>query len=395
MDGTLTWRLPDPQKSVGSKFDASIRIADTLERRAGVTVDRSAGRDAMLYAFAPIANTDLVAYTNVPLESVYSEGRREAILALAVTSATLLLAAALSWRIARRIALPIRAVAEGAKRIVGGELDVRLEERGPAELVDIAREINRTVEARAQAEVALRRSEERFRCVFDRAAEGIGILREQRVAQANEAAGRMSGIGTEPMLGLDLIELAHPDDRQRLLEWRESCAGGSSGGEPCECRFVGPDGALVWAELKSSRIDWDGRAACAVIFSDVSERKRTDLALRAARDDREAMLNALPDLMFKFDRTGGIEDFHSSAPEMLYLPPSTFLGRAVGDVLPAGAAQVIMAAIEEAASTGSSRGMTYALPIAGEMRWFEVSMAPMPAPLGRPGHFILPALDPT
>ena len=107
------------------------------------------------------------------------------------------------------------------------------------------------------------------------------------------------------------------------------------------------------------------------------------------------MLDALPDLLFMFDRDGRIEEFHSSALDRLYIPPEAFLGKRVTEVLPPEPARILMAAIDEAARDGRCQGALYSLPIGGELRWFEASVssvAPGPAPASR---FLMLARDVT
>ena len=124
-------------------------------------------------------------------------------------------------------------------------------------------------------------------------------------------------------------------------------------------------------------------------------RRRAERELREARERLEAMLDALPDLMFRLDRDGRIEEYRSSAPDVLYTAPAKFLGKAARDILPAPAARAIEDAIAETRQSGRSRGGTYSLSIGGEERWFEISMSGM-APAGQGAeHFILLVRDVT
>lgn len=107
----------------------------------------------------------------------------------------------------------------------------------------------------------------------------------------------------------------------------------------------------------------------------IGEQKQAERDLQDAKSSLEATINALPDLLFKLDHEGRIEEFHSSAVELLYVAPAEFLGKKVVDVLPDHASRVIMAGLAEAAERGSSRGGTYDLPVGGEIKWYEISVA--------------------
>ncbi len=126
------------------------------------------------------------------------------------------------------------------------------------------------------------------------------------------------------------------------------------------------------------------RRSLAKARTELAERTRAEESLRLVADElrrskehQDAMISALPDLMFKIDRTGLIQEYHSAAGDQLLLPPSMFLGKQVTDVMPAEAGHVIMAALDEAAALGSHRGAVYSIPLPQGLSWFELSVAAM------------------
>jgi len=96
--------------------------------------------------------------------------------------------------------------------------------------------------------------------------------------------------------------------------------------------------------------------------------------LRTTRDQLQATLNALPDLLFETDDDGRIFDFRAPNPELLYCPPEEFLDQSVDQVLPKEASDVIMRSVREAADTGRSSGAEYSLEVDNAVRWFELSV---------------------
>ena len=107
----------------------------------------------------------------------------------------------------------------------------------------------------------------------------------------------------------------------------------------------------------------------------------------------QAMLDALPDLLFEVDREGRIYQYHSHRGDLLAAPPEVFLGRRFADVVPTAVAQVCQQAIDQAVSQGYSNGLSYALPLEQGERWFELSVAPVDAARGPARRFILIARD--
>ena len=89
----------------------------------------------------------------------------------------------------------------------------------------------------------------------------------------------------------------------------------------------------------------------------------------------EAMLNALPDLLFVLDREGRIYDYHAPQLDRLYVPPEKFMGRTMNEVLPEPAVDIVNRAIQDAVEHGHHAGSIYPLPTPGGERWFEISLA--------------------
>jgi len=128
---------------------------------------------------------------------------------------------------------------------------------------------------------------------------------------------------------------------------------------------------------------------------DITEQRRVEEDLRRTKMRLEAMISALPDLMFRIDRNGFIREFHSAALEQLYLSPPLFLGKRVADVLPEDAARVVVDALEEAAVRGSHRGATYSLDLPQGEVWYELSIAAMSGPTQSDNDLIMLARDVT
>jgi PAS domain S-box-containing protein len=96
---------------------------------------------------------------------------------------------------------------------------------------------------------------------------------------------------------------------------------------------------------------------------------------KEAYDRLQAMLEALPDLLFVLDRDGRIHDYHAPTLDRLYVPPDRFLGRTMNEVLPEPARGIVDWAIQDAVVHGFHRGSVYPLATPSGKRWFEISIA--------------------
>ncbi|MDO9159800.1 MAG: CHASE domain-containing protein, partial [Burkholderiaceae bacterium] len=97
--------------------------------------------------------------------------------------------------------------------------------------------------------------------------------------------------------------------------------------------------------------------------------------LRRSEAAHESLLNALPDLLFEVDLDGRYISYRTSRPDMLAVPPQTFLGRLASEVMPEPAATISMAALQEAHTKGFSFGHEVEIQTPSGAQWFELSVS--------------------
>ena len=102
--------------------------------------------------------------------------------------------------------------------------------------------------------------------------------------------------------------------------------------------------------------------------------EQTEAELRAAVASAQtrsgAILKAIPDLMFVMMRDGTYVDYHAGNPKLLFVPPPTFIGKKVQEVMPPALAATFMDALERACHTDEPIVVEYELPL-DELRHFE------------------------
>jgi PAS domain S-box-containing protein len=99
--------------------------------------------------------------------------------------------------------------------------------------------------------------------------------------------------------------------------------------------------------------------------------RRADVALQRSDAQTQALLRALPDLMFLQSRDGVYLDYHVKDVRDLLLPPSEFLGKNMRDVLPAPLADRFAATFAVVNASSEPAVVEYALPLSIGTRYFE------------------------
>ncbi len=113
-------------------------------------------------------------------------------------------------------------------------------------------------------------------------------------------------------------------------------------------------------------------------IQDISLRKEAELVARQRESLLTTVFQVLPDLFFLMDADGTIRDFRTSRIDDLYLPPERFLGKRTQELLPPTAAEVFKDNLARLADGGQVISYEYALPIAGDNRYFEARLSQLP-----------------
>lgn len=113
----------------------------------------------------------------------------------------------------------------------------------------------------------------------------------------------------------------------------------------------------------------------------------------AAREQLQATLDAIPDLLFEIGSDGTIYSYHTRRQDLLLLPPEQFLGKKFQDFLPHEATLALNSAMDEAATKGLSEGKYYSLNLDSGRRDFELSMTCKPGTQTRNKRFVMLSRD--
>ncbi|MDB5304085.1 MAG: domain S-box [Phycisphaerales bacterium] len=151
-------------------------------------------------------------------------------------------------------------------------------------------------------------SERRYRTMVESAMEGVWVIdTEGRTTYANQSMARMFGYTPPEMLGRSMYDFM--DDRARKQAEANMERRRQGVTEAHEFRFRHKGGSDVWTLLSANPLTDDaGRFAGALaMVADITDRKKTEEALRASEERFRAQYENLPLPTFTWQRTG--DDF--------------------------------------------------------------------------------------
>jgi PAS domain S-box-containing protein len=181
------------------------------------------------------------------------------------------------------------------------------------------------------------------------------------------------GYTEQELLSRTFKDATHPDDFEADWSQRQRLIRGEIKSFDLEKRYMHKDGHTLWIYLNCSVVEDDaGKPVHFITYiRDITDRKFAEQALLESNERNQAILRALPDLMFLQNKEGVYLDYYSRDPQDLLVPPGSFLGKNIREVLPAQLAERIMASFKRLDSTVDTEVLEYALEIGGEERQFE------------------------
>jgi diguanylate cyclase (GGDEF)-like protein/PAS domain S-box-containing protein len=156
-----------------------------------------------------------------------------------------------------------------------------------------------------RAERALRDSEEKYRLVVENAAEIILIAQDGFLKYVNPIAVKILGYPKETLTSTPFVDLLHPDDLQKVFEAHTRIMRGEENHQPIQqFRVVTADGAVRWADSRAVVISWEGKPATLNFITDITERKKTEEALRESNERYRTLVENASDIVFRTDDGG-------------------------------------------------------------------------------------------
>ena len=131
-----------------------------------------------------------------------------------------------------------------------------------------------------QAEIALRQSEEWFRCIFEEAPIGIATidLDTYQFLRVNRVFRQMLGYSEAEFINLTLADITHPDDWVKDMEVIDKILCNQMSSHQVEKRYLKKNGDAIWGRLTVTFLcDQKGRYCYSLgMVEDITDRKQAE-----------------------------------------------------------------------------------------------------------------------
>ncbi len=183
-------------------------------------------------------------------------------------------------------------------------------------------------------EEALRKSEEKFRHLFERAEEGILIVRGKIVDFANPALENVLGYPIERITSEPFVTFIHPDDRETVRDLHFRMMQNEFQEKRYDFRVVTLDKTVKWVTANAQVIDWEGEQANLCFVIDISDRKQAEEKLRESEEKYRRIAENITDVVWTTDLNLNLTFVSSSIRKLLGMTPEEHMQRTMTEKHP-------------------------------------------------------------
>ena len=200
---------------------------------------------------------------------------------------------------------------------------------GPEALVEVEvlKQYNeRLVSKLKEKNTELMAAEGKFRVLVEQSIVGIYIIQDDQFVYVNPRMAGIFGRSEEEMTSRTLYDFVVPEDHALA---RENIRKRISGGVPSihyYLRMLHQSGAVLQVEVHSSRADYNGRPAVMGTLLDITERKRSEEALRESKAQLQLISDNVLDLVAQISLDGTYVYVSPSYETILGYPPHRLMG---------------------------------------------------------------------
>jgi two-component system cell cycle sensor histidine kinase/response regulator CckA len=289
-DGRIVYRSPEPARFIGRDMSGAWGNTEILGNESGVRVNvRALDGQERVVAWQRLKRAPWTVSVGIPIDAMMIAEIHDLRRDVFVLVAAIILALVAAAVIAERIVRPIQTLTADAASIAGGDLSHRTLVDTGGELGVLARQFNTMAETLESQTRRLRDNEERYRELFELSPLPTWLFDESTLhfIAVNDAMTRTYGWSREELLAMSTLEIRPPEDADAYISLLRGP--GSPVFSQLRMRHLASDGTILDVEVSSAQTLFSGRRAWLVVANDLTQRERTEAALRASQEQIRQM----------------------------------------------------------------------------------------------------------
>jgi PAS domain S-box-containing protein len=198
-------------------------------------------------------------------------------------------------------------------------------------------------------EQELREREQHFRLLSEASFEGLAIIDQGMIIEANSALAAILGYTLEELIGKPINEVIAPESiaivEQHIREKYE---------KPYEAIAIRKDGVRIDTEVRGRPIFYHGRWCRVSAMRDITERRQAQATLEYERDMLRTLIDHIPDYIFIKDAEGRFVVSNIAHAQAVQAAPEELVGKTAFEFFPAHLASQFHADDQSIMSSGQA-----------------------------------------
>ncbi len=232
---------------------------------------------------------------------------------------------------------------------------------------------------RVSAERLLKRSENKFRSIYETAPNLFLIVsRDGVIVDCNSRIDQYLGYGKGEMVGSPLPGIIHPDYLEMAAEFFHDVVSKGFSYEK-ECEMVRKDGSFIDVSVNSAMLISDDETEHDVvcIIEDITKRKQAENALRESEEKHRILLDESSDPIFAFERDGHYLYVNDAFAKGVGRKVEEIIGATLWDIFPREEADTRFAALSQVVNTGMKKTIEARVPREDGDRYYLTTITPI------------------
>lgn len=142
-------------------------------------------------------------------------------------------------------------------------------------------------------------NEAKYRNLVERAQDGIAILQDHKITYANRALCKMLEYDYSQLVGMDFINIFHPQERKTIEKRYNNRMAGKESVPIYRSLLITKNNRKIVVEINAGLIEINGKNADQVIFRDLSGRIAQEKALEESKRQLTTLMNNLPGMAYR------------------------------------------------------------------------------------------------
>jgi PAS domain S-box-containing protein len=176
----------------------------------------------------------------------------------------------------------------------------------------------------------------------------------------------------------DFTQRIHPEDMKECgMVWADRSVL-KEGGFNSTYRLL-VNGKMIWINAVGE-VNYDKNGEPETLIAavqDITRQKLAEIELKELEQQKAAILNAIPDMIFVMDKQGVYKDYVAGVDIQPMVSPEQFLGKKITEVMPSEVAKEHLTLLQKAFATGQIQLLGYQLEVNDETSYFEARISPV------------------